>query len=56
MQQILDFCKGQIVHYKISAYTRFVDDCPMTVTGKIQKFVMRKQMAEGLHLTKPLMA
>ncbi len=42
------FCKGQIAHYKIPRYIRFVDEFPMTVTGKVQKFVMRKQMAEEL--------
>jgi fatty-acyl-CoA synthase len=32
------FCKGQIAHYKVPRYIRFVDAFPMTVTGKIQKF------------------
>ena len=32
------FCRGQIAHYKIPRYVRFVDAFPMTVTGKIQKF------------------
>jgi fatty-acyl-CoA synthase len=32
------FCKGQIAHYKVPRYIRFVDGFPMTVTGKIQKF------------------
>jgi fatty-acyl-CoA synthase len=49
-QDILDFCKGQIAHYKVPAYIKFVEDFPMTVTGKIQKFVMRDKMAEELHL------
>ena len=49
-QDILDFCKGQIAHYKVPAHIRFVDDFPMTVTGKIQKFVMRDKMAEELNL------
>ncbi|KUZ05030.1 AMP-binding protein, partial [Burkholderia diffusa] len=35
------FCNGQIAHYKIPRYIRFVDELPMTVTGKVQKFVMR---------------
>jgi len=42
------FCKGQIAHYKIPRYIRFVDEFPMTVTGKVQKFVMRKQMMDEL--------
>jgi fatty-acyl-CoA synthase len=46
--EIKDFCKGQIAHYKIPRYIRFVDAFPMTVTGKVQKFVMRDQMKEEL--------
>lgn len=49
-KEILDFCRGQIAHYKIPTYIRFVDDFPMTVTGKIQKFVMREEMTAILHL------
>lgn len=48
--EIREFCKGQIAHYKVPAYIRFVDEFPMTVTGKIQKFVMRDEMAEELGL------
>ncbi|MBT6441458.1 MAG: AMP-binding protein [Alphaproteobacteria bacterium] len=44
------FCKGQIAHFKVPRYIEFVDDFPMTVTGKIQKFVMRDQMIEKLGL------
>lgn len=40
-----DFCRDQITHFKIPRYVRFVDDFPMTVTGKIQKFLMREQEA-----------
>ena len=42
------FCDGQIAHYKVPYYIRFVDEFPMTVTGKIQKFIMRDQMVESL--------
>lgn len=38
------FCAGQIAHYKIPHRVEFVDEFPMTVTGKIQKFMMREQM------------
>ena len=41
-EEIRDFCKGRIAHFKIPQYFRFVDQFPMTVTGKIQKFVMRQ--------------
>lgn len=42
------FCQGQIAHYKIPRHIRFVDGFPMTVTGKVQKFVMRERMATEL--------
>ena len=49
-EELREFCKGQIAHYKVPAYIRFVDDFPMTVTGKIQKFAMRDAMAADLGL------
>lgn len=48
--ELRSFCKGQIAHYKIPRYIRFVESFPMTVTGKIQKFVMREMMKEELRL------
>ena len=48
--EIRAFCKEHIAHYKVPAYIRFVDEFPMTVTGKIQKFVMRDQMVAELGL------
>ena len=48
--EIRSFCSGQIAHYKIPRYIRFVESFPMTVTGKIQKFVLRKQAATDLGL------
>jgi fatty-acyl-CoA synthase len=50
-QEIIDFCKGQIAHYKVPRYIRFVESFPMTVTGKIQKFEMRKAMMAELRLS-----
>lgn len=50
-QDIRDFCHGQIAHYKIPKYVRFVSDLPMTVTGKVQKFVMRAKMIDELKLS-----
>ncbi|MFT4562783.1 MAG: fatty-acyl-CoA synthase [Gammaproteobacteria bacterium] len=47
---IRNYCREQIAHYKVPAYIRFVDEFPMTVTGKIQKFVMRDTMIEDLAL------
>jgi fatty-acyl-CoA synthase len=48
--EIRDFCRGQIAHYKIPRYVRFVDAYPLTVTGKAQKFKMREAMARELGL------
>ncbi len=48
---IRGFCKGQIAHYKIPRYVKFVDAFPMTVTGKVQKFMMREHMVKELGLT-----
>ena len=38
------FCTDRIAHYKVPYYVRFVDEFPMTVTGKLQKFIMRDRM------------
>ncbi|MDO9599205.1 MAG: AMP-binding protein [Azoarcus sp.] len=46
--EVRAFCQGQIAHYKIPRHIRFVDSFPMTVTGKIQKFLIRKKMKEEL--------
>jgi len=50
-EEIQAFCKNQIAHYKIPRYFRFVDEFPMTVTGKVQKFIIRERMIEELKLT-----
>jgi fatty-acyl-CoA synthase len=50
--EIKDFCRDQIAHYKVPRYVRFVDELPMTVTGKAQKFVMRDRMIEELGLAR----
>ena len=47
-EEIRDFCKGQIAHYKIPKVVIFVDSFPMTATGKIQKFAMRDAMVERM--------
>jgi fatty-acyl-CoA synthase len=49
-EEIRDFCKGRIAHYKVPRYVRFVDAFPMTVTGKIQKYLMREAMVRELGL------
>ncbi|MDI3514550.1 MAG: fatty-acyl-CoA synthase [Rhodocyclaceae bacterium] len=48
--EVRAYCQGQIAHYKIPRYVRFVDSFPMTVTGKIQKFLIRQKMKEELGL------
>lgn len=45
---IRSFCEGKIAHFKIPRYVRFVDSFPMTITGKVQKFIMREQMTKEL--------
>jgi fatty-acyl-CoA synthase len=47
-EQIRDFCRDRIAHYKVPRYVRFVDAFPMTVTGKIQKYVMRDALKREL--------
>jgi len=46
--ELQSFCKGQIAHQKVPRYVRFVDEFPMTVTGKMQKFLMRETMEREL--------
>src|SRR5512146_3320598 len=50
-EELQEFCRCQIATFKIPRYWKFVDSFPMTVTGKIQKFLMRQQAIEelGLH-------
>jgi fatty-acyl-CoA synthase len=47
-EEIREFCKGRIAHFKIPEYIWFVDEFPMTVTGKLQKFRMREMAIEQL--------
>jgi len=44
------FCQGQIAHFKVPRYVKFTASFPMTVTGKIQKYLMRQQSVEELQL------
>ena len=43
-EEIVAYCRGRIAHYKVPRYVRFVDQFPMTVTGKVQKYLLREQM------------
>jgi fatty-acyl-CoA synthase len=49
--EIRDFCRGQIAHYKVPRYVRFVDSFPLTISGKVQKYLMREQLRFELNLT-----
>ena len=49
-EEFREFCRGRIARFKVPRYVRFVDSFPMTVTGKIQKFALRRQMADELDL------
>src|SRR5579884_3404573 len=49
-EDVKEYCRGKIAHFKIPRYVRFVDCYPMTVTGKVQKFKMREQAIEELGL------
>jgi fatty-acyl-CoA synthase len=49
-EQLREFCRGRIAHYKIPRYVKLVDAFPMTVTGKVQKFKMREQAIDELGL------
>jgi fatty-acyl-CoA synthase len=49
-EEIRVFCRDQIAHYKVPRYIKFVDEFPMTVTGKIQKFIMRERTIAELGL------
>ncbi|TAL86671.1 MAG: AMP-binding protein [Rhodanobacter sp.] len=48
--EIQDYCRARLAHYKVPRHVRFVEDFPLTVTGKVQKYLMRKTMVTELHL------
>ena len=47
-EDIRAFCRGQIAHFKIPRYIRFVNSFPTTATGKVQKYVLRERLAQEL--------
>lgn len=51
-QEIVDYCRTQIAHYKAPRHVRFVDAFPTTVTGKTQKYLIRQSMVDELKLSK----
>jgi len=50
IEEVRAFCEGRIAHYKIPRYVKFVEAFPLTVTGKVQKYVMREHMKQELGL------
>ncbi len=52
-EEIRDFCKGNIAHFKIPKYIWFVKEFPMTVTGKLQKFRMREMAIGKMQKSQP---
>ncbi|HTZ44669.1 MAG TPA: AMP-binding protein [Jatrophihabitans sp.] len=52
-EDVRDYCRGRLAHYKVPRYVRFVAEYPMTVTGKIQKFKIRDAAVAELGLTAP---
>ena len=50
-EEIRVLCRGQIAHYKVPRYVRFVDSFPLTISGKVQKYLIREHMRSELNLT-----
>jgi fatty-acyl-CoA synthase len=53
---IKSYCSGQIAHYKVPRYVRFVDAFPLTVSGKVQKYLIRERLRAELALSEELHA
>jgi fatty-acyl-CoA synthase len=47
---VREFCRGRLAHFKVPRYVLFVDEFPMTVTGKVQKYLMREESVRRLGL------
>jgi fatty-acyl-CoA synthase len=52
-EELREFCRGKVAHYKVPRYVRFVEEFPMTVTGKVQKYKMREDAVAALGLDGP---
>jgi fatty-acyl-CoA synthase len=50
-EEIRAFCRDQIAHYKVPRYVRFVDSFPLTISGKVQKYLIREHLRAELNLT-----
>jgi fatty-acyl-CoA synthase len=49
-EALRQFCRDRIAHFKVPRYVKFVDEFPLTVTGKVQKYKMREQAVVELGL------
>ncbi len=49
-EDLREFCRGRLAHYKVPRYVRFTEEFPMTVTGKVQKYLMRETSTSELGL------
>jgi len=49
-EEFIEFCRGQIAHFKVPRYVSFVSSFPLTVTGKVQKYLIREQLQKQLGL------
>jgi fatty-acyl-CoA synthase len=49
-EELREYCRGRIAHFKVPRYVAFTDEFPMTVTGKVQKFALRDRAIEELGL------
>jgi len=50
-EDIREYCRGQIAHYKVPRYVRFAESFPLTVSGKVQKYLIRESLSAELHLS-----
>jgi fatty-acyl-CoA synthase len=50
-EEVREFCRAQIAHYKVPRYVRFVAEFPLTISGKVQKYLIREQLRAELDLT-----
>jgi len=50
VEEVQEFCRAQIAHYKVPRYVRFVDGFPLTISGKVQKYLIREQLRAELNL------
>jgi len=55
-EELRGFCEGKIAHYKVPRYVEIVDEFPMTITGKVQKYKMREISIEKLGLKEAVTA